>query len=136
MRVPLPSSMCLQSISQPLLSISSLKGDTNSLNLLSPINPFLAKVFLKISAPLLVRNTSTPLESPSTCKLLIAAPYPTRPDWRIRTRSRETRSSLSFPIQIQKKKIQYNCEYIFNTKCISNTHWAYVKLYIKHFYGN
>ena len=40
----------------------------------------------------------------NSCKNLIVAPYSTRPDWRIRTRYGETRSSLSFPIQIQKKK--------------------------------
>ena len=33
----------------------------------------------------------------------------------------------------KKKKNQYKCEYIFNTKRISNTHWVYVKIYIKHF---
>ena len=72
---------------------------------------------------------------PLKCKNPIVAPYPTRPDWRTQTRSGGTRSSLSFPIQIQKKKkkIQYKCEYIFITKRISNTHWVYVKIYIKHF---
>ena len=48
--------------------------------------------------------------------------------------------SLHFHFQSKpkkkKKKIQYKCEYIFNTKRISNTHLVYVKIYIKHFYGN
>ena len=70
---------------------------------------------------------------PLKCKNPIVAPYLTRLDWRIRTRSGGTRSSLSFPIQIQKKKNQYKCEYIFITKRISNTHWVYVKIYINHF---
>ena len=35
----------------------------------------------------------------------ITASYPTQPNWQIRTRSGEMQSSLSFPIQIQKKKI-------------------------------
>ena len=73
------------------------------------------------------------LDVEKDCKIPIAYPYPTRSDWRIQTKSRGTRSSLSFPVQIQKKKIQYKCEYILITKRISNTHWVYIKIYIKHF---
>ena len=51
-RVLLLHSICLHITSQSLLSISSLKGGTNSLNPLSSMKPFLGRVFLKVSAPL------------------------------------------------------------------------------------